>query len=115
MIQRREDFTVQTPTNTQNDRVYANVSFKRDVTPARLLKGRKHFLQSGMVSLAVTKLGKTAPFFATPKAKVNSVYYCDKVLTQGLLSDIRQLSGVDGYVFQRDGAPAHHSRRTFVF
>src|SRR6478609_4322222 len=33
-------FTVQTPTNTQNDRVYANVSFKREVVPARLLKGR---------------------------------------------------------------------------
>jgi len=27
-------FTVQTPTNTQNDRVYADVRFKRDVTPA---------------------------------------------------------------------------------
>ena len=66
-------FTVQTPTNTQNDRVYANVSFKREVAPARLLKGRKHFSQSVMVSLAVSKLS----FFVTPKAKVNSVYYCD--------------------------------------
>src|SRR6476469_3854002 len=33
-------FTVQTPTNTQNDRVYANVSFRREVVPVRLLKGR---------------------------------------------------------------------------
>jgi inhibitor of nuclear factor kappa-B kinase subunit alpha len=108
-------FTVQTPTNTQNDRVYANVRFKRDVTPARLLKGRKHFSQSVMVSLAVSKLGKTAPFFVTPKAKVNSVYYCDEVLAQGLLPDIRQLSGVDGYVFQQDGAPAHRSRHTVAY
>jgi hypothetical protein len=108
-------FTVQTPTNTQNDRVYANVRFKRDVTPARLLKGRKHFSQSVMVSLAVSKLGKTAPFFVTPKAKVNSVYYCDEVLARGLLPDVRQLSGVDGYIFQQDGAPAHRSRHTVAY
>src|SRR5678815_5259512 len=60
-------------------------------------KSRKHFSQSVMVSLAVSKLGKTAPFFVTPKAKVNSVYYCDEVLARGLLRDIIQLSGVDGY------------------
>jgi len=35
-----EIFIVQTPTNTQSDRVYADVRFKRDVTPAQLLKGR---------------------------------------------------------------------------
>ena len=91
------------------------VSFKREVAPARLLKGRKHFSQSVMVSLAVSKLGKTAPFFVTLKAKVNSVYYCDEVLARGLLRDIRQLSGVDGYIFQQDGAPAHRSRHTVAY
>ena len=55
-------FTVQTPTNTQNDRVYARVLKKRDVTSERLLKRRKHFSQSVMVSVAVSKLGRTAPF-----------------------------------------------------
>ena len=68
-----------------------------------------------MVSLAVSKLGKTAPFVVTPKAKVNSVYYCDEVLARGLLRDIRQLSGVDGYIFQQDGAPAHRSRHTVAY
>ena len=38
-------FTVQTLTNTQNDRVYATVSAKRVVPPEWLLKGRKHFSQ----------------------------------------------------------------------
>ena len=108
-------FTVQTPTNTQNDLVYANVKFKHDVTPDRLLKGRKHFSQSVMVSVAVSKLGKTAPFFVTPKAKVNSVYYCDEVLAKGLLPDIRRLSVGDDYVFQQDGAPAHRSRHTVAY
>lgn len=107
-------FTVQTPTNTQNDRVYARVLKKRDVTPGRLLKGRKHFSQSVMVSVAVSKLGRTAPFFVTPRAKVNSVYYCEKVLQNGLLPDIRRQSGAH-YIFQQDGAPAHRSRHTVAF
>src|SRR6476469_3492243 len=54
-------------------------------------------------------------FFVTPKAKVNSVYYCNEVLARGLLPDIRQLSGVDGYIFQQDGAPAHRSRHTVAY
>jgi len=49
-----------------------------------------------MVSVAVSKLRKSAPFFLAPKAKVNSAYYCDEVLARGLLQDIRQLSGVNG-------------------
>jgi len=107
-------FTVQTPTNTQNDRVYADVTFKRDVTPARLLKGRKHFSQSVMVSLGVAKQGKTEPFFVESKAKINSVYYCDQVLARGLLPDIRRQSRGD-YIFQQDGAPAHRSRHTIGY
>jgi len=55
-------FTVQTPSNSQNDRVYANVRSKKDVTAERLLKGRKHFSQSVMVSVVVSKLGKTSRF-----------------------------------------------------
>jgi hypothetical protein len=107
-------FTVQTPTNTQNDRVYANVNLKRDVTPARLLKGRKHFSQSVMVSVAVSKQGKTTPFFVTPNAKINSVYYCDEVLGRGLLPDIR-VKSVNDFIFQQDGAPAHRSRHTVEY
>ena len=87
---------------------------KRDVTPGRLLKGRKHFSQSVMVSVAVSKLGRSAPVFVTPRAKVNSVYYCEKVLQNGLLPDIRRQSGAH-YIFQQDGAPAHRSRHTVAF
>src|SRR6218665_2796794 len=89
-------FTIQTTTNTQNDRVDANVRINRDVTPACPLKEEKHFYQSVMVSVAVSKLRKSAPFFLAPKAKVNNAYYCDEVLARGLLQDIRQLSGVNG-------------------
>src|SRR6218665_2457398 len=80
----------------------------------QILKGRKHFTQSVMVSVAVSNLGKTAPFFITPKAKVNSVYYCDEVLGRGLLPDMHLKSGND-FAFQQAGAPAYRSRHTVEF
>src|SRR6218665_1025444 len=91
-------FTVQAPTNSQNDRVYANVAVKRDIPSERLLKGRKHFSQRIMVSVAVSQLGKSSLDFVERGAKVNSSYY----------------SG-DNSTFQQDGAPAHRSRKTVAF
>src|SRR6218665_1786777 len=107
-------FTVQTPTNSQNDRVYSNVGVKGDITSERLLKGRKLFSQSIMVSVAVSQLGKSSLVFVVRGANVNSSYYCDTVLHQGLLPDIRAHSD-DNFTFQQDGAPAHRSRKTIAF
>src|SRR6218665_1041070 len=107
-------FTVQTPTNSQNDRVYANVAVKRDIPSERLLKGRKLFSQSIMVSVAVSQLGKSSLVFVERGAKVNSSYYCDTVLHQGLLPDIRAHSG-DNFTFHQDGASAHRSRKAIAF
>jgi len=47
-----------------------------------MLKGREHFSQSvrPMVSVAVSKLGKTDLVFVQPGAKINRVYYCENVL-----------------------------------
>ena len=101
-------FTVETPSNSQNDRVYASLKTKRDVSPSRLLKPRKRFTKSVMVSAAVSKLGKTSLVFVDSAAKVNSAYYCDRVLKNGLLPDIRRLSG-NNFTFQQDGAPSHRS------
>src|SRR6218665_1233813 len=80
----------------------------------QILNGRKRFTQRVMVSVAVSNVGKTAPFFVTPKAKVNSVCYYGEVLGRGLLPDMRLKSGND-FVFQQDGAPAHRSRHTVEF
>ena len=93
-------FTVQTPTNTQNDHVYAAISAKHNVLPELLLKGRKHFSPSVMVSVALSKLGKMLLVLVQPGAKLNSTYYCDHVLEgNGLLRDIRRLLG-NHFIFQ---------------
>jgi len=67
-----------------------------------------------MLSVAVSKLGKTDLVFVQPGAKINSVYYCDNVLERGLLLDIRRLSN-DDFLFQQDGAPAHRSCHTVAY
>jgi len=67
-----------------------------------------------MVSVAVSKLGKTDLVFMQPRAKINSVYYCDNVLKQRLLPGIRRLSN-DDFWFQQYGAPAHRSRQTVAY
>ena len=97
-----------------DNRVYANVKLKSEVSAKRLLKGRKHFSQSVMASVAVSKLGKTHLVFMQPSAKINSVYYCDNVLEQGLLPGIRRLSN-DDILFQQYAAPAHRSRQTVPY
>jgi len=51
-------FTTQTPANSEDDLVYTNVSARKGMTDKRLLKGRKHFSHTTMVSAAVSKLGK---------------------------------------------------------
>ena len=96
---------------TLDDHVYANVKSKSEVSAKCLLKGRKHFSQSirPMVSVAVSKLSKTHFVLMQPGAKLNSVYYCDNVLEQGLLPGIRRLSK-DDFLFQQNGAPVHRSR-----
>ena len=62
-------FTVASPVNLQNDRVYAPSNAKlRDIAPERLLRCRPTFSSSSlMVSVAVSKLGCTELFFVEPE------------------------------------------------
>ena len=73
-----------------------------------------NIFQSIMVFVAVSKLGKTDLVFVQPGAKINSIYYCDNVLEQGLLPDVHSLSN-DDFLFQQDGEPAHRSRHTVAY
>jgi hypothetical protein len=86
-------FTVATPSNSQNDRLYAPVAVrKKDVAADRLLRTRPTFSQSVMVSVGVSALGRTSLHFVDPVGKVNDQYYRDVLLTRDLLPDIKQYS-----------------------
>ena len=62
-------FTVEPPSNSQNDRVYAPIdNKKRYVDPSRLLR------MSVMVSVAVSQVGMTELIFVNPGVKVNGQY-----------------------------------------
>ena len=61
-------FTVASPVNSQNDRVYAGASRKRDIAAGRLIRQREHFSRSIMVSVGVSRMGKTSVVFVDPGA-----------------------------------------------
>ena len=105
-------FTMQPPINTQNDRLYAAATKKSSIPSERLIKGRKHF--SVMVSVAVSKTGKTEVHFIDKETKVDGRYYRETLLQNCLLPDIRQLCGAE-FVFQQDGAPSHRAKLTVEF
>ena len=67
-----------------------------------------------MVSVAVSKVVKTSIVFVEPGAKVNSDYYCTRVLGQGLLPDITAKSGRYRWTLQQDGAAAHTAWNTIA-
>ena len=105
-------FTVATPKNPQNDRLYAPVeSKKRNISADRLLRTRTTFTKSIMVSVGVSKLGRTHLIFVDPGVKINGAYYRDVLLTQEILPVIREISG-EFFIFQQDSAPAHRARDT---
>ena len=67
--------------NVQNDRAYApNAYEKSTIQNKRLYVERSGFRMSLMVSVAVSKVGKSSIFFVEPEAKVNGAYYCEKLL-----------------------------------
>ena len=108
-------FTVATPTNLQNDRMYYSAAKKALIPTSRVIRERGHFSRSVMVSVAVSKVGKTSVVFVDPGAKVDSNYYCTRVLRQGLLPDITAKCGRHKWTLQQDGAPSHTARNTIAY
>ena len=108
-------FTVASPVNSQNDRVYSFESKKRQVPKRTLIREREHFSRGIMVSVAVSRMGKTSVVFVEPGAKINSEYYCENVLRQSLLPEIQETCGRHNWTLQQDGAPAHTAKNTINF
>jgi len=90
-----------------------NISGQRvnEMSAERLQRRRKHFLQSVLVSVAVSKLAETNLWFVQSDAKINSVYYCENVLEQGLVPAICCISN-NNFVVHQDRVPAHRSHHT---
>jgi len=65
-----------------------------------------------MVSVAVSSLGASNIHVLEPGVKINGAYYCDLVLRQMLLPDIRTASESEFFVFQQDSAPSHRAKDT---
>lgn len=105
-------FTIATPSNTQNDRLYVPLGVtKKQVSGERLLRTRPSFSKSVMVAVAVSVLGCTNVHFLEPGVKIDGKYYRETVLQEMLLPDIRRISG-DFFTFQQDSAPAHRAHLT---
>ena len=77
-----------------------------------------HYLvkcQKVMVSVGMSRMGKTRIVFVETGAKVNSEYYCQYVLGGGLLPDIRARCQRYSWTLQQDGAPSHIARNTLTY
>lgn len=105
-------FYLRPPKNSQNNRLYDNVAKKANISSDRLLVEQGHFVPGVMVSLGVSKLGKTSVIFIDAGAKINSRVYCHEVL-EIMLPELEIFQ--DYYVFMQDGAPAHRSQYTINF
>lgn len=107
-------FTVEPPRNSQNDRVYADVPHKNDIQDERLYATRSHFSASVMVSVGVSKLGKTPVFFIEQGVKINAEYYCTSLLHE-MLPEMRMLAKGGYFLFQQDGATSHTAKSTIEY
>ena len=72
-----------------------------------------HFSRNVMVSVGVSRMGKTKVVFIDTGAKVNSSY--NIVLENGLLPEIRAICRHYRWTLQQDGAPAHTTRTTMDY
>jgi len=65
-----------------------------------------------MVSVGVSRIGKTGVIFVELGAKVSSSYYCERVLGERLLLDIRAKCRQYRWTLPQDGAPPHTAKNT---
>ena len=85
--------------NVQNDRTYAPSAYKKStIENKRLYVERSGFPMSLIVSVAVSKFGKSSIFFVEPGAKVNGAYYREKLLAS-TIPEMDRLTGYQPYVF----------------
>ena len=107
-------FTVASPSNSQNSRLYTtSATRKKDIASNRLLRTCSTFSTSVMVSVGVSGLGRTSIHFVEPGVKIDGQYYREVLLLQNLLPEMHEIS--EFFIFQQDSAPAHRAHQTIAF
>ena len=96
-------------------RVYVPSTYKKStIENKRLYVERSGFPMSLMVSVAVSKVGKSSIFFVEPGAKVNGAYYREKLL-KSMIPKMDRLTRYQPYVFMQDEARSHTANETVRF
>ena len=101
-----KDFSLQVPTNPQNNRVYFNGP-KKDVQPERLYSKGNKFSKKVMVSTVITWKGVSQTFFIGGNGiKVNGASYL-KHLCDDLILAVEAVHLNKDFTFVQDSAPSH--------
>ena len=108
-FQDEKDFTLEVPSNPQNNRCYSKVK-KSEIALDRLYHTVNKQSLKLMVSCCVSWNGVTKPFFLDPsKAKVTGKYYA-KHVEKDLLPECTRLYPANDFIFAQDGASSHTSK-----
>ncbi|CAM1298306.1 Uncharacterised protein r2_g791 [Pycnogonum litorale] len=108
-------FTIEPPINKQNDRVYgSSTSKKNEISEEKLFATKSHFPSSVMISVGISKLGKTSVHFIERNVKINGEYYRNDLLSN-LIPEMNGLAKNGHYVFQQDGAKAHTANASVAY
>ena len=106
VFQDEKDFSLQVPTNRQNNRVYFNGP-KKDVQPERLYSEGNKFSKKVMVSAVITWKGVSQPFLIGGNGiKVNRASYL-KHLRDDLIPAVEAMYLNTDFTFMQDSGPSH--------
>ena len=75
---------------------------KVKVPEERLLHETEAFSKQIMVSVVISKAGKTSIFFVEPNTKVIAKYCCNELLKK-IIAEMNRLAKLDEYLFMQGG------------
>lgn len=105
-------FKVKQLYNSKNDVVYASKKQKKsEISEERLIREQEGFPAKVMVSVAISKAGKSSIIFVEEGKSVNAEYYCKKLLKK-MIPQMNKLANGNKYLFMQDGARAHTAKLT---
>ena len=114
MFQDQKHFSLQVPTNRQNNQVYFNGP-KKDVEPECLYSEGNRFLKNVMVCAVITWKGVSQPFFTGGnEIKVNGASYL-KHLHDNLIPTVEAMYPYKDFTFVQDSAPSHRANQVQNF